>query len=188
MSEINPVLKILSTYRKVFPQSRIDDEGLALYVVLLKPLRPVEISAAMAKLAMTCKFFPSVAEIFEAAGNVKQTAANSEEPSVDEAWREVLQQVHDAFVYRDPQFSTPEIKRAALNMGWTALCSLETGDINTARAQFRDIYTDILRRRKNKAQNEAVLQRMPADKVQELVGRTAGKLQVIDGGKDGQAV
>lgn len=188
MSEINPVLKILSAYRKVFPQSKIDEEGLALYVALLKPLSLAEVSAAMAKLAITCKFFPSVAEIFEAAGDVRRTAQNSQVPSVDEAWNEVLHQVHDAFIYQQPKFSTREIEQAALHMGWTALCNLGARDINTSRAQFRDIYTDILRRKKNKAQNEAILRRMPAQHVQQLVGNVSAKLNSAVCPKEGLAL
>lgn len=182
--ELDPVLKILSTYLKAFPQSKLndDDEGLALYVRLLKPLPPAAISAAMAKLAMTHTFFPAVAEIFEAAKSIKTTATSSEVPGVDEAWREVIQQVHDAFVYREPVFSTSEIKQAALNMGWTSLCYLEVGEMNTARAQFRDIYNGILNRKKEKSQNIAVLDMMPQKKVQELIGNVSRKFEVLEGG------
>jgi len=182
MVEIDPVVKILSTYLKAFPQSKLDDEGLALYVTLLKPLPPAAISAAMAKLAMTHTFFPAVAEIFEAAKSIKTTAVGNEVPSVDEAWREVIRQVHDAFVYKEPVFSTPEIKRAALNMGWTSLCYLPAKDMNTARAQFRDIYNGILSRKKETAQNVAVLDMMPQHKVQELIGNVGRKFEVLEGG------
>ena len=176
------IIQLLTPYLMAFPQSKMNDGSLIIYAKALSPLSIVEIDAAMLKLMQTNKFFPAVAEIFQAAKSIKTTATNAEVPGVDEAWREVIQQVHDAFVYREPVFSTPEIKRAALNMGWTSLCYLETDQMNTARAQFRDIYNGILGRQKEKAQNVAVLDMMPKQKVQELIGSVSRKFEVLEGG------
>ena len=178
----NQIVKILTPYRKMYPQSRIDVEGIAMYATFLSGYSAAAISAAMAKLTLTCKFFPSVAEIVAAIDDIKATAMGNEEKEVDEAWREVIQQVHDAFVYKKPSFSTPEIERAALNMGWTSLCNLGTNEMNTARAQFRDIYKNIVTKKRNKETNQTVLDTMPAAKVQELIGRVT-ELKTIDGGK-----
>jgi len=182
MTDQVEIIKILTPYLMAFPQSKMNDGSLLVYAKALSPLSIAEIDAAMLKLMQTNKFFPAVAEIFQAAKSIKATAANAEVPGVDEAWREVIQQVHDAFVYREPVFSTPEIKRAALNMGWTSLCYLEVGEMNTARAQFRDIYNGILNRKKEKSQNIAVLGTMPQQRVQELIGSVSRRFEVLEGG------
>lgn len=180
---MNPINQILTIYSKVFPQSKIDDEGMALYVKLLEPiLSPIQVSLAMKKLTLTSKFFPSVSEIIEAAKSVTDEASQSTIPSVDEAWREVVQQIHNAFVYKKPKFSTPEIERAALNMGWTSLCYLEVGEMNTARAQFRDIYNGIIKREKDKKVNNEVLKTLPDSRLQELVNKTTDRLKLVQGG------
>lgn len=152
------------------------------YARALSSLSIAEIDAAMLKLMRTVKFFPSLAEIFEQAENVKSFAGHNEAKSADEAWREVLQEVHDAFVYRKPKFSSKEIERAALNMGWTALCNLGTNEMNTARAQFRDIYNGIIKREKDKKVNNEVLKTLPDCRLQELVGKTTEKLKLVQGG------
>jgi len=182
MSDQIEIVELLTPYLMAFPQSKMNEGSLIVYAKALSPLSIAEIDAAMLKLMQNHKFFPAVAEIFEAAKSIKTTATSSEIPGVDEAWREVIQQVHDAFVYREPVFSTPEIKQAALNMGWTSLCYLEVGEMNTARAQFRDIYNGILNRKKEKSQNIAVLDMMPQKKVQELIGNVSRKFEVLEGG------
>lgn len=176
------IIQTLTPYLMAFPQNKMNEGSLLIYARALCSLSISEIDAAMLKLMRTCKFFPSVAEIFQAAESMKTTATNSETPSVDEAWREVIQQVHDAFVYREPVFSTPEIKRAALNMGWTTLCNLGINEMNTARAQFRDIYNGIISRSKEKKTNIAVLKSLPQQRVQELISSTSRKFKVLEGG------
>lgn len=182
MDKQTEIIMTLTSYLMAFPQSKMNEGSLLIYARALSSLSITEIDVAMLKLMQTCKFFPSVAEIFQAAESVKITATGSEVPSVDEAWKEVIQQVHDAFVYREPVFSTPEIKRAALNMGWTSLCNLGTNEMNTARAQFRDIYNGIISRGKEKKTNIAVLNSLSQQKVQELIGGTSKNFGLIQGG------
>ena len=182
------IVRTLAPYLMAFPQSKINTGSLLVYARALSPLSIAEVDAAMLKLMRTSKFFPTVAEIFEQAESVRETACGQETASVDEAWHDVMKQVHDAFVYREPAFSSDEIKRAALNMGWTALCNLEPDGMNTARAQFRDIYLGILRRKKDQQHNKAVLEQLPPARVQALVGKVAQKLEVIAGGREGTAV
>ena len=53
--------------------SRADAETLALYVKVLAPLSYTEIEAAVLRIMRTAKFFPTAAEIFEAAEKVGKT-------------------------------------------------------------------------------------------------------------------
>lgn len=165
-----------------FPQSKMNEGSLIVYARALSSLSIAEIDAAMLKLMRTVKFFPTVAEIFEQADNVKNFAIGKSEKSADEAWHEVMKEVHSAFICREPKFSTPEIKQAALNMGWTSLCNLETDAINTARAQFMRIYESILKRKSDKKINREVMNVLPISRVNELIGNASAKLSLVQGG------
>lgn len=176
------IVATLTPYLMALPQSKINAGSLVVYARALSSLTIAEIDAAMLKLMRTVKFFPTVAEIFEQADNVKNFAIGKSEKSADEAWHEVMKEVHSAFIYREPKFSTPEIKQAALNMGWTSLCNLETDAINTARAQFMRIYEAILKRKSDKKINREVMNVLPIARVNELIGNASVKLSLVQGG------
>lgn len=176
------IVAALTPYLMALPQSKINAGSLVVYARALSSLSIAEIDAAMLKLMRTVKFFPTVAEIFEQADNVKNFAIGKSEKSADEAWHEVMKEVHSAFIYREPKFSTPEIKQAALNMGWTSLCNLETDAINTARAQFMRIYESILKRKSDKKINREVMNVLPISRVNELIGNASAKLSLVQGG------
>lgn len=176
------IVATLTPYFMALPQSKINAGSLVVYARALSSLTIAEIDAAMLKLMRTVKFFPTVAEIFEQADNVKNFAIGTTEKSADEAWHEVMKEVHSAFIYREPKFSTPEIRQAALNMGWTSLCNLETDAINTARAQFMRIYESILKRKADKKINREVMNVLPIARVNELIGNASAKLSLVQGG------
>ena len=182
MSHEAEIIKTLMPYLMAFPQSKMNEGSLIVYARALSSISVAEIDAAMLKLMRTVKFFPAVAEIFEQAGNIKNFAIGKSESSADEAWHEVMNEVHSAFIYREPKFSTPEIKQAALNMGWTSLCNLETDAINTARAQFMRIYESILKRKSDKKVNHEVMKMLPEQRLKELIGNTSVKLSLVKGG------
>ena len=175
------IVATLTPYLMALPQSKINEGSLVIYARALSSLSIAEIDAAMLKLMRTMRFFPSIAEIFEQAENIKNFSIGKIEKSSDEAWREVLREIHDAFIYREPKFSTPEIKQAALNMGWTSLCNLETDAINTARAQFMRIYDSILNRKKDNKVNGEVIELLPALRVKELAGIVTNRLKKLAG-------
>ena len=182
MSHEAEIIKTLMPYLMAFPRSKMNEGSLIVYARALSSLSVVEIDAAMLKLMRTVKFFPTIAEIFEQADNVKNFAIGKSESSADEAWHEVMKEVHSAFIYREPKFSAPEIKQAALNMGWTSLCNLETDAINTARAQFMRIYESILKRKSDKKVNQEVMDALPIARVNELIGNASAKLSLVKGG------
>lgn len=173
------IIETLTPYLMAFPQSKMNEGSLLVYAKALSRLSIAEIEAAMLKLIQTNKFFPSVAEIFEQAEIVTRFVTKTDEKSADEAWREILQEVHDAFVYRKPQFSSREIEQAALNMGWTSLCNLEIDAMNTARAQFMRIYKSILSRKKEKTINQQVLDSLPEARIRELTKQTVPMLSLV---------
>lgn len=140
-----------------YPNARITPRNIVTYAIALSELEPVELQAGVLKCMRTCKFFPSIAEIMEAAQNMIETVTNTKFKSPDEAWNEVQKQMHEAFIYKKPVFSTPEIEKAALSMDWRALCETPTEQIGTARAQFLRLYDSVCNRKKENRINDSVI-------------------------------
>lgn len=182
MSDQIEIIELLTPYLMAFPQSKMNDGSLIVYAKALSPLSIPEIDAAMLKLMRTMKFFPSVAEIFEQAEDVKLFATKTEIPSADEAWHEAMRLAHDKFLYGEWTYSCKEVEQAVRNFGKRELCALGNDAVNTARAQFMRIYNSITVRQRNKQANAAVLDMMPKQKVQELIGNVSRKFEVLEGG------
>ncbi len=182
MTDQVEIIKLLTPYLMAFPQSKMNDGSLIVYAKALSPLSIAEIDAAMLKLMRTVKFFPSVAEIFEQADDVKAFANKTEIPTAGEAWHEAMRLAHDKFLYGEWTFSCKEVEQAVKNFGKRELCSLENDAVNTARAQFMRIYNSIAISQKNKKANIAVLDMMPQKKVQELIGNVSRKFEGLEGG------
>ena len=172
------IILTLTPYLMAFPQSKLTKEGLVVYAKALSSLSIAEINAAMLKLMRTCRFFPTVAEIFEQAAVMRDFAAGKGIPTPDEAWREAMREMNDKFVYGKWELSTHEIEQAVDNFGKMALCELTPEGMNTARAQFMRIYASIVSRAKEKATNRQVLNLLPQRQVAELLGDTAKKLSM----------
>lgn len=162
----------LTLYLKLFPQSKLDSVGLAIYSKALEPLSINQIEIALTKLMRISKYFPSVAEIFEQADIMVKVVNKSEDKSPDEAWNEVQRQMQEAYIYKKPVFSTKEIEKAALSMGWIGLCETETKDIGTIRAQFNNMYKSVLQRKKESGINNDIVNSLPQEKVQALLTNT----------------
>lgn len=177
------IIKTLTPYMLAFPQSKMNAQSLVIYAKALSSLSLAEIDVAMTKLLRTMKFFPSVAEIFEQAETMTRFVNADEDKLPDEAWSEVVEQMHDAFVYKKPVFSTPEIEKAALSMGWIPLCEMPVDGTNTARAQFLKMYESVLKRKREGRVNRDVLAILPADRVQALMKKAGAKLTLVSGGK-----
>jgi hypothetical protein len=141
-----------------YPSARITGENIVTYAIALSELGEAELVAGVMKCMRTCKFFPSIAEIIEAAQGVVEVAAGTNNKSPDEAWNEVQRQMQEAFVYKKPVFSTKEIEEAAMAMGWTGLCETPTDQIGTARAQFLRLYESVCKRKKDKRINDNVIE------------------------------
>ena len=75
--EMERTIKLLATCRKAFPQSKADGETLALYARALEPLGYGAIEAAVMRCLRTARFFPTIAEIYDAAESVQRTATNT---------------------------------------------------------------------------------------------------------------
>lgn len=176
MDRKKEIAELLTRYLSAFPTSKIDGKGIAIYATVLQSHTVAEVNAAMLKLLNTCKFFPSCAEIVEQIGKLKAHATESRLPSADEAWEEAMRLAHDKFVYGKWEYSSQEVEQAVKTFGKMALCELEPDGMNTARAQFMRIYSAICERKREAAQNEAVLKSLPQKQIKMLVGGMAEKM------------
>ena len=180
------IIVTLTPYLIAFPQSKMTAEGLVIYAKALSSLSVAEINAAMLKLMRTCRFFHTVAEIFEQAEVMRAFAAGSSLPTPDEAWAEAQRNVKTRHLYGGEwEYSCPEVKKAVDSFGKVELCSLNVDDVNTARAQFMRIYKSIAERAKERKTNREVLDLLPAGQVKELIGGLANAKELPAGAAGG---
>lgn len=172
------IIQLLTVVSKSYGHAKVDGAMLALYAKALEPLTYAEIETGVTKCMMTCKFFPTVAEIFEAAKSMKQTANNTDKPDAGEAWKEAIDNVKLNGSYKPWKFSCPEVKKAVERFGKMELIMLETNAVNTARAQFMRIYNSELERESERKANEEILKQLGNAKVQALINSTALKLDM----------
>ncbi|WP_312560895.1 hypothetical protein [Anaerospora sp.] len=170
MLDVERAIDILTPLMCAYPAAKITEETISVYAIALSELTELELQAGVLKCMRTSKFFPSIAEVMEAAQNMIETVTNTKAKSPDEAWNEVQKQMHEAFVYKKPVFSTPEIEKAALSMGWIGLCETPTDQIGTARAQFLRLYESVCSRKRESRINDSVIAIMGGnDYVKQLV-------------------
>lgn len=175
-SKYEAVMKLLTLVNKAYPYSKADGATFALYAKALEPLSYEEINAGITKCLRKCKFFPTVAEIFEAAESIKNTAASNGKPDAGEAWREAMENAKRNGDYRPWQYSCPEIAIAVKRFGKMDLLTLKSDAVNTARAQFMKIYNSELEREAERKENKKILDQLGAKSVQSLINATAQKL------------
>ena len=178
MSRESDVVRVLKPYLAAFPQAKINEGTLFVYARALADFPPTLIDAAMLKLLRTLKFFPSVAEIIEAAEGIVELAEGKSLPTPAEAWGEAMREARAKFVYRPWELSCPEVEKTVEAFGKMDLCTLEETAINTARAQFMRMYQQIVERKEERRQNEAVLTALPGN-VRALIGKTVGQREAI---------
>ena len=140
MTNEQNIIKALAPYVSMFPDCRLDDRGLLMYAKAMSDIPAEAVNAAMLVLIRRAKFFPRVADIVDAVKSLTEVSSDSGKLTAGEAWEEVMANVKNTGVYGEWKFSTPEVERAARQFGISELCMLEMRDVNTARAQFRDIY------------------------------------------------
>ena len=173
--------QMLAACLRGFPNSKADNETILFYITAMDDLTFVEVKAALTKLCRTAKFFPTVSEIYEAAESVKNTAQGTTELDAGQAWEEVMRLGKTCHMYRPWTYSTPEVAQAVKQCGKMELISLEESAMNTARAQFRNIYNGILARKKERDQNKAVLSKLGIQPEEQIAG--GSRLKLVGGGK-----
>lgn len=154
--------KLLLAYKKIFPSCKLDQEGIALYVVMLRDVSLNELRHALLVLSERMDFFPSVAQIRKQVVEVREILhPELRVKNADEAWREVMEQMKAAFPYKSPEFSTEEIRETVKTLGWMAICETSTDKLGITRAHFRDIYSRIIQRKQDRKENLRILASVP---------------------------
>lgn len=139
-----------------YPKYEITRPTIRLYEDFLQDL-PFDLArAAVAKHITTSTFFPTVAELREAALSMTDTA-----PVAADAWTEVLNEIARVGMYDKPNFSHPAIEKTVKAIGWRNLCMSE--QIGVERAHFMRIYGDYRKRETENAKVLPVLQRLGID-------------------------
>lgn len=137
---------------------------------------PYEVAEkALMSVLAKAKYFPTVAEIREAAAEI----INPQLPSAMDAWGEVTQAVKRYGYYRQEEALnslSPLTRRVVQNIGWHEICLCEQPDI--IRGQFRMAYEQYAKRERE----EAI---MPAE-VKQLAGNRAKVLSLV--GRIGKAL
>lgn len=180
--EEKKALRILSPLFIAFPKAPDDDDVMRVYAIALAGLGEAVLSAGVMRCLRTCKFFPSISEIMDASVIMVEAINGTNDRAADEAWKEVEVQMREAFIYKKPVFSRPEIETAALAMGWQSLCLTPNDQMGTARAQFLRLYESVCNRGKNKRINDNVISLMGGDaQAKQLIGNVASLLPGIKG-------
>lgn len=182
-------LKLLTLAKKTFPSSKADAETFTLYITALDDLTYPQIKAGVVKCMNTAKFFPTIAEIRQAAEDMEEHANGEGKPDPGAAWGEVMKYIMRRGPYDDRPFpwSCEEVHEAVRRIGSTTLFDMTNDDVPTVRAQFRDIYKGVLSEKKEHKVMDMIGKKLGADYAA-LIERTAGKLDMdapkqIAGGK-----
>jgi hypothetical protein len=143
---LNEAKRMLATVAAAFPN--VQDRNLAMtariWQVALSDLDPCDVNLAITKLLMTQRFFPTVAEIREAAENLSPMA----HPSPEEAWAEV-----NAHLCRSKTapYSDPLIVKAISGIGWNTIAMSE--NVGVERAHFMRFYETMLKKEREERTN-----------------------------------
>lgn len=178
------ITKLLAPYMLAFPSSKADQGTLIVYANVLAGFNLSEIEAALNKLLLTAKFFPSVAEIVEEIEAVKNYAREKQSGrhilTDAEAWENVMQAVksHGPYSSEKLEFANEDVAAAARQFGIMELYTLAMDDVNTARAQFMRMYNRRVQTRRENQKNEMALSALGAQKVRALIARTADMKEI----------
>ena len=149
--------KIIASMFACYGQGN-DGVRIATYVNVLSDIPTGILSKVCRKMILESKFLPSVAEIVEASRSLIGSMDESQRVKPwAEAWQEIEHQLQTAFVYDKPVFSTPEIEKAVKCYGWHELCETPSKDFRIAKAQLRDMYSQVCARAKEESVNKFVL-------------------------------
>ena len=145
--ERDQTMRLLMALLKIFPESKLDADGIALYIMALDDMNYEAVKAGVNMLLQTKKdFYPKPAEIREAAAKLVSHVSGTQKPTPGEAWKDALRYARARGPYdsRPYTFLCEEVKEAVDRFGRTSLWMMEAKDEGIHRAQFIKIYSQIL--------------------------------------------
>lgn len=139
MATLEKVIEILAIFELTFPRSEIKPGMSKVWFLLLKNIPDDILDCAAKQIAVENTFFPAVAEL----RNKALSFMSPQYPTWGEAWEE-CHNYGNKFSWEQNGFSHPLIEQAYNRIGnWNTML---TEDVPTVRAQFRQVYTDLVSR------------------------------------------
>lgn len=169
------ITKIITPFISIYPESKLDSVGIAMYAKALSYIPADIVKAAMIKVMQTSKFFPKPAEIIAEAENMgdylKKIKGEETLPTPGEAWQMVMEQIRR--YGKDQTWEVPyEVDKAVKQFGKYDLCMCESKDIHIVRAQFMKLYTAILEDSKEAKRNKMVFECLGDPNIQKLINKS----------------
>lgn len=130
-SEIAQLLAVCSA---AFPHVTVTKETAAVYAEMLADLEFEQALRGLRRVLATSQYFPSIAALREAYIAV----SGHRPPSLDEAWREVIQAAKSVGASSMPKWSHEAIADAVAALGWRDICMSDNA--TALRAHFFKVY------------------------------------------------
>lgn len=141
MNDLHFVLKQLFM---AYPNSRIEEATVAVYVRLLSDIPPSELQTVVDQAIVECTFLPTVAELRQRHRALTHTLLA---PTAADGWGEVEREIRRIGRYGTPHFDDPLTARVVAMMGWLNLCNSETPGVE--RAHFLRMYESLANRQES---------------------------------------
>lgn len=152
--------KFMAALMAAYPVQTIKQETVQVYTRMLMDLDHGAVQQAIPQLISRCKFFPTIAEITEAA-----KGAATGLPALADAWSEVERAMLKTGYYGRPSWSHPAIHVAIRGLGgWQEVCRSE--DTIALKRRFTSQYREI---RENWNPNDAPALPPPPKTLDELM-------------------
>ena len=137
------IVQVMGVLAAAYPSFNLTRETIAVYQRVLSDVPDELLQGAALDAVSKSRFFPTVAELRDAALSIKRIGAG--EPSAFEAWDEVCRLIRDQGHGSTPEFSHPWIAAAVRQSGgWVRLCMSENSVAD--RARFLEAFADAQRR------------------------------------------
>lgn len=121
-----------------YPNTQITDASVAAYLDMLQVIPAGEVEAAVQQAMIESPQFLPPAPAIVAQWRKLTTP---EAPTAGEAWGSVEKALRHVGSWGKPKFNDPTTARVVEMMGWLNLCQSE--NLDTIRAQFRDMYNQL---------------------------------------------
>lgn len=121
MASKEDTLKIVMVMAAFYPAVKLRDETIDGYCMMLADVDRDILQAAVKKCISDCKWFPTIAEIRQAAVEICAPARRSGA----EAWGDVLAEVRRVGYRGAPKFIDTAVARVVSGMGWMTICMSE---------------------------------------------------------------
>ena len=155
-SDVLKRIELLKPLLLAYPRSGMTADNIRVYAVALTLLSEAELKAAVLKCMRASKWFPSIAEIIDAAEGFRAEFVGGSVLTSAEAWAAVWRECAKKTHFMEPEFEDESVKEAVRLFGWREFFVIEEKTVGVARAQFMRMYESVLARGKEKKINSSI--------------------------------